>query len=172
MDAEAIMNKKSKDVADAFKRIYRRGIIKKPHTLTMDGGSEFKGDVLNWLKNENIAYRYGKPGRHRQLAVVERTNQYLAAGLFRRMTAQELLTGTPSKEWVDDLPKFVQYINAKRKRKPPKQPKTNKTQCSGDDCTLLDIGTKVRVKLDHPIDAATDKKLHGKFRITDIRYDP
>ena len=171
-DSCPLKNKFSSDVKDAFETIYDRGIIEMPKILTMDSGTEFKGDVLKYLKDNNVRYRYGKPKRHRQLAVVERTNQYLAKGLFMRMTAQELLTGEPSREWIEDLPKFVEYINKKRKREPPKEPKSVKSRCSGDDCTLLDIGTKVRTKLDHPLDAATDKTLHGKFRITDIRWDP
>lgn len=172
-DACPLKNKYSSDVKDAFETIYDRGIIEMPKILTMDSGTEFKGEVIKYLKENGIRYRYGKPKRHRQLAVVERTNQYLAKGLFMRMTSQELLTGEPSREWVEELPKFVQYINKKRKREPPKEPKSVKSRCSGDDCTLLDIGTKVRTKLDHPLDAATDKFLHGeRFRITDIRWDP
>jgi hypothetical protein len=86
------------------------------------------------------------------------------------MQAQELLTGETSKQWVSDLPKFIEYINKKRVRKPPKP--VDEVKCSGNDCKLLEIGTKVRVKLDNPIDYVTDKKLHGKFRVTDIRWDP
>jgi len=146
------------------------GVLKKPETLTMDSGAEFKGEVLDYLKNNGIAYKYAKPGRHRQVAMVERTNQYLGKGLFMRMQAQELLTGETSKEWVSDLPKFIKYINKQRKRKLPKP--VDEPKCSGNDCKLLEIGTKVRVKLDNPIDYVTDKKLHGKFRVTDIRWDP
>jgi len=169
-DAEPLKSKNSKAVKDAMKIIYKRGILKKPLTLTMDSGSEFKGAVLGYLIKNNISYRYAKPRRHRQVAMVERTNQYLGKGLFMRMQAQELLTGQTSKEWVDDLPKFIKYINKKRAREPPKPSYTPK--CSGKDCELLSIGTKVRVKLDAPLDYVTDKRLHGKFRITDIKWDP
>jgi len=34
----------------------------------------------------------------------------------------------------------------------------------------MPIGQNVRVKLDYPINAATGKKLIGKFRETDIRF--
>jgi hypothetical protein len=169
-DAEPLKNKSSKTVKDSLKIIYKRGILKKPQTLTMDSGKEFKGEVLDYLKKNGIAYKYAKPGRHRQVAMVERTNQYLGKGLFMRMQAQELLTGQTSKEWVSDLPKFIKYINKQRKRKLPKP--VDEVKCSGNDCKLLEIGTKVRVKLDNPIDYVTDKKLHGNFRVTDIRWDP
>lgn len=171
-DAEPLSNKSSKDVKEALETIYERGILEIPKFLTMDSGTEFKGEVKKFCEDNEIAYRYGKPKKHRQLAVVEATNKYLAKGLFMKMTAQELLTGEPSREWIEDLPKFVEYVNKKRKRKPPKPPKDNTVKCSGDDCNLLLIGTKVRVKLDHPKDVATDKTLHGKFRVTDIRWDP
>src|SRR5207244_1975213 len=36
---------------------------------------------------------------------------------------------------------------------------------------LLPAGIRVRVKLDEPI-SVLDKKLHGKFRTGDIRWDP
>jgi len=86
-DAVPLKNKSSKTVKDALKVIYKRGILKKPETLTMDSGAEFKGKVLDYLKNNGIAYKYAKPGRHRQVAMVERTNQYLGKGLFVRMQA-------------------------------------------------------------------------------------
>jgi hypothetical protein len=35
---------------------------------------------------------------------------------------------------------------------------------------LLEIGTKVLVTLDYPIDIVTGKKLYGKFRKSDIRW--
>jgi hypothetical protein len=35
---------------------------------------------------------------------------------------------------------------------------------------LLEIGTKVLVSLDYPIDIVTGKKLHGTFRKSDIRW--
>jgi hypothetical protein len=173
-DAEPLNSKTSKGVSEALETIYNRNILELPETLTVDAGTEFKGKVLEFLEDNNVAYRFAKPKRHRQISQAERTNQYLAKGLFMRMTAQELLTGQPSREWVSDLPKFVKYINKKRKRKPPKEPKTEDSKCqrTGDDCDLLEIGTRVRAKLDHPLDVATDKNLHGRFRITDVRWDP
>lgn len=169
-DAEPLRNKESKDVVKAIDKIYKRGILKEPQVLTVDSGTEFKGAFLTYLNKNKIGVKVAKPNRHRQVAMVERTNHYLAKGLFMRMQAQELLTGQTSREWVDDLPKFIEYINKKRERKPPKV--QYDPICSGDDCNMLEIGTKVRLKLDAPLDYVSDKKLHGKFRVTDIRWDP
>jgi hypothetical protein len=41
--------------------------------------------------------------------------------------------------------------------------------CSGDSCTLLDVGTKVRVALDEPENLITGKVLHGKFSFAGIQ---
>lgn len=169
-DAEPLKSKNSSEVAKALQKIYARKVLKMPDVLAVDSGKEFGGDVRSYLQRNKAGLKIGKPGRHRQQAVVERTNQYFAKALFMRMQAQELLTGETSKEWVQDLPHFVKYVNQYRKREPPKvsyQPK-----CSGDDCDVLEIGTKVRIKLDNPLDFVTDKKLHGKIRVTDIKWDP
>ncbi|EGG15645.1 hypothetical protein DFA_10487 [Cavenderia fasciculata] len=44
--------------------------------------------------------------------------------------------------------------------------------CQGDSCELLDLGTKVRIKLDEPIDYNTDQRLYGNFRSSDIKWNP
>ena len=42
---------------------------------------------------------------------------------------------------------------------------------NGKILTLLKIGTKVRVKLENPKSMATGKRLHGNFRIGDVRWN-
>lgn len=170
-DAEPLKTKTSEEVMKAFKKIYNRKILKLPIIITTDSGNEFKGVVKSYFEKQGIQIRYGKPGRKSQLAMVERTNLYLGKMIFYRMQAQEILTGEVSKEWIEDLPKFIEYINEKRAIK-PKQPIKEDIKCSGDACYTLIEGTKVRAILDTPIDYITDKKLHGKFRASDIRWDP
>jgi len=169
-DAEPLKTKNTSEVLKAFKRIYSRNILKLPDNIYTDAGNEFKGDVKKYFTNNDVVIKYAKPGRHRQIAVVERTNQYLAKIIFYRMQSQEILTGEVSKEWVEDLPKYIKAINKKRKKEPPKP--DSKILCNGNSCNILEIGTKVRAILDTPVDYVTDKKLHGKFRITDIRWNP
>lgn len=169
-DAVPLKGKSSKEVLAAFKKIYKRGILKLPENVYMDSGSEFHKEVKKYFDNEDVTIKFGKPGRHRQMSVVERTNQYIAKAAFMRMHAQEILTGEVSKEWIEDLPKFIKAINKKRGKKPPKPATTMK--CEGDACNILSLGTKVRVNLDYPIDYTSGNKLHGKFRITDIRWNP
>ncbi len=169
-DAEPLKTKNSSEVLKAFKKIYNRNILSIPEFIYTDAGSEFKGTVKKYFENNNVEVKYAKPGRHRQMSVVERTNQYLGKIIFMRMQAQEILTGEPSYEWIEDLPKYIKAINKRRKIIPNKP--TDDVLCSGDSCNILDIGTKVRAVLDTPTDYLTEKRLHGKFRVSDIKWNP
>ncbi len=85
--------------------------------------------------------------------------------------AQELLSGKESREWIDDVKLFVNALNKNaEKRKPEPEPKEPIAEpCSNK---LLEIGVRVRLQLDEPMNVATGKKLPGKFRSTDIKWDP
>ena len=168
-DAVPLKAKSNNDVIDGFKLLFNRGILKVPKRLEVDAGAEFKGKTAKYLKGLNIWIRVAKVGRHRQQALVERRNQTIAKALFFRMAQQELLTGEESREWVEDLPRLLKLLN-KRKIKPSSV--STDPVCEGDSCKVLDTGTKVRVALDYPINAVTEKRLHGKFRTTDLRFSP
>lgn len=169
-DAEPIKDKTSETVKKAFKEIYRRNILSLPEIIQVDPGSEFKGEVKKYFDKNNVYVRYGKAGRHRQQALVERRNQVLGNALMKKMQAEELLTGQISKRWVDALPRFIKAMNIHySKQKPKKYP--NVPVCSGDSCKILNEGTKVRAILDEPRDLLGNK-LIGKFRSGDIRFDP
>jgi len=170
-DAAPLKSKESTEVLDGFKTIYKRKILKLPKQIQVDPGSEFKSVVKDWFKKQHVFVRVGKAGRHRQQALVERKNQAIGTALFRRMAAQELLTSETSREWVSDLPTLITLMNKRvAKQKLPKQ--NSDPTCSGKSCDLLDIGTKVRVILEQPHDYVTGKKLPGRFRATDMRWDP
>lgn len=171
VDAEPLKAKGSEDVLKAFKNIYDRKIISIPKRLEVDSGSEFKGAVKKYFNEMNVKIRYGKTGRHRQQAIVERMNYTIAKALFRRMSAQELLTGEESKEWVSDLPLLIKTLNKKAKnRQQRKLP--DKPVCEGQECNMFFIGDKVRAIAEEPKDYVTGQKLQGKFRATDLRFDP
>ena len=170
-DAEPLKTKNSNEITQALKKIHKRKILGIPKIVHIDAGGEFKGDTLKYLKNKGIGIRIAEAGRHRQQAIVERRNQIIAKALFLRMAGQELLTGKVSREWTEDLPLLIKVMNKFQKNK--KMPPMKDTPiCSGDTCNLLDVGTKVRVSLQSPRDAITGKPLHGRFRATDIRWDP
>lgn len=170
-DAEPLKTKSADEVLTAFKKIYARGVLKLPKIISVDPGSEFKGSVANWFKEKKVEIRVGKVARHRQQALVERKNRTIATALFKRMSAQEILTEQPSTEWVEDLPPLLKALNKKTKATPaPKLPGIPVAE--GDSQKLLKEGTRVRVALEQPEDVAQGKRLHGKFRATDIRWDP
>lgn len=168
-DAEPIKNKDGSTIIKAFEKIYKRPILSLPKVVQVDDGSEFKGLLSLWLKKNNVDIRVAKTGRHRQQALVERRNQIIGRELFKRMTAQELLTGQTSTQWIDELPKVLQKMNAKASTKHVKL--SNEYQCQGEVCTLLNEGDKVRVALEYPIDIVTGKRLNGRFRDSDIRWE-
>lgn len=174
IDAEPIKSKVQGDneIVDAFKRIYSRNILKFPKILKMDNGTEFKGvNLQNYFANNNVIIKYSVPARHRQLTMAERANNKIGSVLLKRMTAQELLTGQKSTEWVDDLPELISVLN-EHLPKPRTQPKSNDilvTKYSGD---LIPVNTRVRTLLEHPQDTVKGKWLPGTFRAGDIRWSP
>lgn len=176
VDAYPVKEKSSQHIINAFNQIYRKSkYLEKPKVISVDSGTEFKGDVGKYFEDElEIKVKTAIPGRHRQQGVVEIKNKDIGKLLFRRMTAEELLTGHPATSWVSDLPKVIDEINAKTlKKKTPKVKEIKPTdyKCAGDACNMLMQGTKVRVALDLPRDVATGKRLPGAFRESDIRWE-
>lgn len=172
VDAEPLENKEAQTVLDAFKRIYRRHrIIPPTHRIEVDSGTEFTNELVRnfFTKEIGVLIRYGQPGRHRQQCYAERAIQAIQEPLLWRMSAQELLTGQPSTEWIDDFQDMVDEVDRKWKRDPPAIPIGLPKLSQNDE--LLSEGTRVRVKLEDPI-SMLGNKLHGKFRTGDIRWDP
>lgn len=169
-DGEPLKGKAADDVLKGFKKIYKRTILKLPKKIEVDAGSEFKGDTAKWFKDKGISVRVAKTARHRQQGMVERRNQIIGTAIAKRQAAEELLTGESAVHWVDDLPELIKELNKKTKRQKVKVKKPSDPVCDGDSCNLLEIGTKVRVVLDHPVDAKKDR-VHGKFRSGDIRWN-
>ena len=171
VDAEPLKSKTTEAVLKGFKKIFDRGIVKMPSArIEVDDGGEFKGSVKRFFKEGGVFMRVGKPGRSRQQALVERKNQLIGTIIIKRLTAQELLSGKTERSWIHLLPKVVAAINKKIGKF--KLPKSNgEPVCEGDSCEILPNGTKVRVALDKPQEV-TGVKLAGKFRSSDIRWNP
>ena len=185
VDAEPLKTKLALDVVKAFRKIYKRGILKQPKMIETDAGKEFKGDCMNYFDSMIIKHRIGKIARHKQQSLVERKNQQLGKMIFKRMTEEELLTGEPSTQWVDDLKGFVKEINDKIDKQRLKKENNNTTtkqtkkkerdinayKCEGDACEILTEGQKVRVVLEYPRNVHDSSRLMGKFRDGDIRWE-
>lgn len=173
VDAEPLTSKQPGEITKAFEKIYKRDILDYPTILQIDAGNEFKGAATTWFKKQKIITRTAKVGRHRQQALVEAKNKMIAQRLFKRMLQQEILTGYPSNQWVVDLPEAIKDINQKvikTAKKKKKDKYADVFRCMGDACNVYEQGMKVRVALDVPRDYLSNKRLHGKFRATDIRF--
>jgi hypothetical protein len=173
LDAEALKSKDNETILNAFDKILKeRNIMKPPLIITFDSGSEFKNaEVKKYFSKLNVICKYALPGRHRQVAMVERANQKIGTILFKRMASQELLTGEQNKEWVDDLRPLIKVLN-EHKKEPLKKEISEDPIASEYSGNLLKIGTRVRYQLDYPIDTVKNSRLIGKFRSTDIRWSP
>lgn len=173
VDAEPVKKKDAAAIVQAFQKIYKRNILntEKLKVMQTDSGTEFKGATKTYFKKLGVINAYGKPYRHRQQAVVENYNYQIGRALFIRMNIEELVNQRENGEWVNYLPKVIDAINEKIKKK-PEQPVPTEIRCKGPSCELLDAGTKVRVILDYPRGLTNKKKLTGKFRAGDIRWDP
>lgn len=173
VDAEPIKAKTPKDVLQAFKKIAKRRIVIMNNLvfLQVDGGSEFKGVVLEYFNKQGTFIRVGQAGRSNQQALVEYYNGVIGKLLFYRMTAEELNTAVESNEWVDYLKKIIPELNKLAKEQEPR-PESGMPTCEGDSCILLEVGDKIRVAYDKPKDIINGKRLHGNFRASDIRWDP
>lgn len=178
MDCEPMKEISAETVMESLLKIYKRGILKLPkQTLQIDSGSEFKGDFKKHFEKLGINLRVAQTGRHRQQGLVESRNKSVATPLLKRQTAEELITGEKSTQWVKFLPVVVKYLNTKFKVKNPwddKHPDYDvifgETKCKGNACDVIDVGTNVRYQLDEPLDVASGKKLSGKFRAGDIKW--
>lgn len=141
IDAEPLKNKDSESVLKAIKSIFNRGILKQPFIITFDSGSEFKGEVKKYMDKNNILVKYANTGRHRQLAMVERSNQKIGTILFQRMTAQELLTGEKNTMWIDDLKGLVDVLNNNRKKPLEEKDISNDVLVTKENGNLIPINT-------------------------------
>jgi hypothetical protein len=171
MDCEPMKTKSAEETKKAFQKILKRKILKEPNRLEVDEGTEFKGAFYKALHNE-IGFLVKLAGRHRSQSVVESKNYILGKILNAKMLEDEVANEQTSRHWVKILPQVVRLINSEYARdknnpvvsKPDEPLKIDKTNNE-----IISIGTKVRVKLDNPVDFENNK-LHGKFRAGDIRW--
>jgi predicted house-cleaning noncanonical NTP pyrophosphatase (MazG superfamily) len=168
-----LKDKSSKMVLNALVQMFKRGIIKEPKTIRVDAGTEFQLDFKTGLKKMGIQLIVATAGRHRSLGLVESKNKIIGQ-LTHKLITQNKLAGYDSSKWVEYLPDLVEVINSKteltnsqkkkKKEVPVLLPKDKKVN-------LLSVGDEVRILLDNP-ESMDGKKLHGKFRASDIRWRP
>ena len=108
-----LKTKKASEVADAFADIYKKGPLKYPKELHVDGGTEFKSQVDKLMGEHSVKVkRVTTKYHHHFTAFVENFNKTLAELLFKIQDAQELNDPTKdSKTWVKHLYKLVTKLN-------------------------------------------------------------
>ena len=63
-DAEKMKNRDSIAVINAFKKIFKRGIVQLPSIISMDAGVEFKNDDINdYFTSLGVHIRYARTNR-------------------------------------------------------------------------------------------------------------
>lgn len=115
-DAEPLKSKYASEVAAAFGKIYSRK-LRKPETIIVDPGTEFKGEVTRIYNIQR-----SEANNHRAQALVERANKTIAEKLFSYQYAKEMTSDDRNREWVKRLPAVIKSINSGVKRITGKTP--------------------------------------------------
>ena len=181
-DAVPLATKQAAEVLQGLKTIYNRPkkkrILNVPSVMMqVDSGKEFMGAVKRYFDDNKVVVKYGKPGRSRQQSFAESHNYLIGRMIMERQVGEELNVGQSAREWVKDLPDFVDIINdpeATVVREPIGMDEKRKYKapvCKKDSCDLIPVGTKVRVIADKPIDPVSGQRLPGNFRSGDLRWE-
>ena len=180
-DAYPLKNESSHSVLNAFLKIYETSkFLKIPKILEFDAGTAFHGEVEDYFKSLGIHIRYAETNRHRQQGLVEAKNGLIGNIIFQLLNVKELkdkkkgikkvaLDWYKSKEEFNDL---IESINEHQTYKPLKTQSQDTPITTKFNKNLLNVGDRVRVQLDYPINISHEKKLIGKFRSADIRWSP
>ena len=120
-DAEPLTSKESREISEAFKKIYSRR-LKYPKTLMVDPGKEFMGEVSKLMNYHNVKIQRSEAGNHRAQAFVENANRILGERLFSHQYAQEMISDARSRVWVKRLPAILKTLNNTKKRITGKDP--------------------------------------------------
>ena len=171
-DIEPMKNKEPATVLAAFKSMFKRPYIKKPYaSIRTDSGNEFKGVFQKYLYDQSILHKVGKAGRHKQLANVESLNRQLGRIFNGYLNKKEEATGKVYREWTDIVPQVRTKLNAYRAVKYKDTPVTHNYSIPNFKTKpKFKVGDIVYIKLDEP-ENALGKKVHGRFREGDYRFD-
>lgn len=170
-DAVPLKKKSSQSIEKGFKKMFERGILKKPLKIQFDQGGEFKGETKEYFDDEKVIVKYTETNRHRQNAGIEGKNKTIGRILSAYQNDKEMIKKKQVKGWVEQLPFLITYLNEHL-------PKRSKKYLSDDILAtkyskdLIPLHTQVRIALNYPINAYNSKKMGDyKFRVGDIRYN-
>lgn len=172
-DIEPIKNKESRTVLKAMLNMFDRGILRPPYaSLRTDAGTEFMGIFHKWLYDHSIVHKIALPGRHTQMANVERLNRTLGELFNGYMNNIEENTGAEYREWTDILEEVRNELNTIRKKTLPIN--INSYVYPAWDGNNIEpkfkVGDLVYVKLNEPRNALGYKQNTKAFRVGDYRW--
>lgn len=177
IDVEPLKERNCPAILKALRTLYKRKILMAPHLVVTDKGREFGKEFTDNLNDIGIEHRTVKAGRHRMVGIVESKNKLIGKLVHKLLLQVQVSSGISSSKWVEFIPLIVRLINKKVEEnaeaftKRQDENKTKPQKKNQQDIKILDVGDKVRVMLENPEDVH-GKRLHGKFRASDIRWDP
>ena len=104
---QPVKNKKPSTVLEAFKKM--KIPYDKVQVVATDDGGEFKSVFSKFIKSKNIEHHINEPGVH--LSFVESFNGNIAKKLYKIQEVEELKSGKPNSDWVDDLDDVIKDMN-------------------------------------------------------------
>lgn len=173
IDAEPVQNRQASTMVNALKNIFKRKFIKPPKAMvTTDAGNEFKDKFDKYCKDNGIFHRTTKVGRHQQLLPIDNKIALISKYLNIAMVSDELTTNKTSRKWTPRLTQLIKILNQPKylyKVKTDDEIQDMNVEIKGNP-DLYEVGTKVRVICDSPTDHLSGKRLHGRFRVGDVRF--
>jgi hypothetical protein len=174
-DAEPMKNKDAETVKNSLLKIYKRGFLKIPLEIVCDDGKEFKGNFLKYFKSQKVYVKSLPPGKH--LGIVDRRIQIIGNAIMKGQAQEELKTNKTYTDWTHNINIIIDLLNkySQSLKIPVLEPFNEDGHI--DDVNLnksksvVQVGTRVHKILYYPIDNTAGKRLHGKFRTGDIRYE-
>ena len=155
--------------------MYKREFINEPmYSITTDAGSEFKGVSKKYMYDESIFHKVTNPGKHKQLASIDRLIDQLDALFIGVANNEEQRTGKQVLKWTHNIPEIRELLNDVRRKDLSNHedglPAPTTINKKGIIQPKFKEGDLVHVKLDRPTDARGVLQT-GKFRTGDLRYD-
>lgn len=108
-DAEPVVNKTGKAVAEAFNRILERAYPRSPRLLETDHGKEFYNTCFTSVCEENNIHLFSTQSAYKA-STVERFNRTLKNLLYRYFTDKNTYS------WLKILPKIIDTYNNRHHR--------------------------------------------------------
>ena len=167
-DIEPLKTTQAKEVLEAYKTMVKRGYIDKAQaSISVDGGSEFKGVFQKWLYDNNIYRKVSMKNRKTQNANVESLNRTLGRIINGYMNQVEKDTNEEFKEWNNKgiLDIIRKELNEARRRKDGKI----EYKEIGYDEPKFKVGDLVQYYLNTPQNIRGEE-VRGKFREGDRRW--